>query len=411
MKNRILTWAFFVMFAGMARAQGDTLLMKIGGRPVFCDEYLYAYRKQAGTLTPADFLSRFIRLKWEVCCAQANGLDTTSGFRQQYESCKRRLQAEASRRPVSRRDGKAERGEWVGHICVRVPQHVPHAGVNRLRAALDSLSLQVRQSDGMEQWIREHRDSLPRGWQAEVVRVLPCQLPNDLLDHYRQLKPGEVSKPFLSAAGLHLLGRLVVDEPACELSATPAEDGKARQFMLREYHDGLLAGLLEDSLFRVDEHRLSKYYKKHKKRYRWELPHFKGIVLQANDAEKLERLLKYLKGFPQDKWLEAIDEFDRIGGSRWLKVEYGLFQIGKNACIDKLYFGQGSFTPSADYPYVRVLGKKLKRRPESYKDVYEQVKQDYRASVLQKEEAKWKKIFKVEINEEVLKTVNNHDAI
>lgn len=376
-----------------------------------CDEYLYACRKQAGTSAPADFLDRFIRLKWKVCCALTCGLDTTEAFRSRYEACRKQLQAESRQLSASERGGVPVRqGEWVAHVCVRVSQNVSHAGINRFRAQMDSLVAEVGQGEGLKQWIEEHGDSLPAGWQAEVTCVSPCRLPNDLLERFRRLQPGEVAGPFLSAVGLHVLGRLDGSVAACEPSPSPADD-KTRLFMLQEYYDGLLAGLLEDSLFRVDEHQLSRYYKKHKKHYRWDLPHFKGLVLQAGDEEKLNRLLKYLKGFPQDKWEEAIDNFDRIGGSRWLKAEYGLFRIGKNACVDKLYFGQGSFTPSADFPYVRVLGKKLKRKPESYKDVYEQVKQDYRASVLQKEEAKWKKIFKVEINEEVLKTVNNHDAI
>ena len=92
-------------------------------------------------------------------------------------------------------------------------------------------------------------------------------------------------------------------------------------------------------------------------------------------------------------------------------MDYGLFQIGTNACVDKLYFGQGDFHPSADYPYVKVLGKVLKKKPESYLDVYKRVKVDYCKSRLEKEDAFLKKKIKVEINEEVLKTVNNHEAI
>ena len=169
--------------------------------------------------------------------------------------------------------------------------------------------------------------------------------------------------------------------------------------------------MVEDELLQTDDERLKHYYKKHKKHYRWKLPHFKGIILQANDKERLERLLTYLDGFPEEEWTDAIRRFDEVGGSQWLKVEEGLFQIGTNASVDKLFFGQGEFTPSPDYPYVQVLGKVLKRKPESYKDVYALLERDYKAGMLAKEEEKWAKKFKVEINQEVLKTVKSHDAI
>ena len=61
-------------------------------------------------------------------------------------------------------------------------------------------------------------------------------------------------------------------------------------------------------------------------------------------------------------------------------------------------------------PYTFVMGKKLKKGPESYEDVREAVVKDY----LTVYEDAWlkdlKRKYKVEINQEVLKTVNNNGS-
>ena len=43
-------------------------------------------------------------------------------------------------------------------------------------------------------------------------------------------------------------------------------------------------------------------------------------------------------------------------------MEVGLFQIGKNAYVDKLAFKCGSLPKEKKYPYICVFGKKLKKR-------------------------------------------------
>ena len=394
-----------------ASAQSDTLLMRVGHLPVSRGEFLYAYRKNAGALPPSDFLRRFVRLKWRVCHAQTEGLDTTRLFRQQFENCKLRLQKLNRQQQASvSPEAPDTDGRWIAHVCLRIPQSVSYSGTRAWVAKLDSVSAAMPSAGELASWIEQNAGHLPAGWQAEIICVKPYQLPNELLTRLRLLKPDETSRPFLSAAGVHLIGRLT-EEEIPEEEAAPRVRETDKQYLLREYHDGLLAGMVEDELLQTDDERLKHYYKKHKKHYRWKLPHFKGIILQANDKERLERLLTYLDGFPEEEWTDAIRRFDEVGGSQWLKVEEGLFQIGTNASVDKLFFGQGEFTPSPDYPYVQVLGKVLKRKPESYKDVYALLERDYKAGMLAKEEEKWAKKFKVEINQEVLKTVKSHDAI
>ena len=405
MLRKILLLLFPILGGGSVLAQSDTLLMRVGHLPVSRAEYQYAYSKYP--CNKDNFFTHYVELKEKVCQAQAEGLDTTSAFRRKFEACKQVLKAQTALplRPADR-GGSEEKGEWVAHVCIRVPQSVSHSGMERLRSGLDSVARVARQGGGLACWAREHGDCLPDGWQAEVIPVVSGRLPNELLACIARLHPGEMSRPFSSAVGLHLIQRLdSVPEPPS--SPVPAMNAAEQAFLLREYRDGLLAGMLDEKLLHVDERALEKYYKKHKKHYRWKLPHFKGMVLQADDEEKLERLQKYLKAFPQEQWDEAVSRFDSIGNVQGVKAEYGLWQIGRNACVDKLFFGQGEFVPSADYPHVRVMGKVLKRKPESYRDVRARVERDYRADICRREREKRAKMFKVEINEEVLKTVKD----
>ena len=57
-------------------------------------------------------------------------------------------------------------------------------------------------------------------------------------------------------------------------------------------------------------------------------------------------------------------------------MEVGLFQIGKNAYIDKLAFKCGDMPRDARYPYVFIMGKRLKKGPEEYADVRKEVEKD-----------------------------------
>lgn len=392
-------------------AQSDTIVMTVGDIPVSRSEFIYAYRKNVGALPLKDFVHRFASVKQKVCQAHAEGFDTTALYRQAYAECKARVETYASQTCQPGMKQPQEASERMAHVCIRVPQHISGTQFVRWQEQLDSIANVACQNGGLECWVNENKGKLPAAWTAEIVDIQADQLPNDLLDRLRKLEVGEMSDVFSSAVGLHLIQRLECCADEEQETQTPVLSEVEKKYLLREYADGLLSGMIEEHSFQIDEHELEKYYKKHKRRYRWKLPHFKGIVLQANDQQRLDRLVKYLKGFPAEKWTEAIDQFDSIGGSQWLKIEIGIWQIGKNPLVDKLHFKQGEFTPSADYHYVRVLGKTLKKKPESYKDVRADVEQDYRAYLVSLEEEKRQKKYKVEINEEVLKTVNNHDAI
>jgi peptidyl-prolyl cis-trans isomerase SurA len=77
--------------------------------------------------------------------------------------------------------------------------------------------------------------------------------------------------------------------------------------------------------------------------------------------------------------------------------------------VDKLVFGQGEGgRMKKDYSKVGVVGKILKKKPESYKDVSGHVINDYQQVLEEKWVKALRRKYKVEVYDEVLKTVNNH---
>ena len=137
----------------------------------------------------------------------------------------------------------------------------------------------------------------------------------------------------------------------------------------------------------------------------------KGKRYRVYYEEETEIIVKIqLKKKPVSQWKDILHTLTGDDASSKVRMEAGVFQIGTNRYIDKLVFKCGSFQPEPDLPYTFVMGKKLKKGPESYEDVREAVVKDY----LTVYEDAWlkdlKQKYKVEINQEVLKTVNNNGS-
>ena len=88
------------------------------------------------------------------------------------------------------------------------------------------------------------------------------------------------------------------------------------------------------------------------------------------------------------------------------RIEYGMFAIGANSYVDKLVFKCGDFQPSSDYPHVWVMGKRMKKGPEDYRDVRSKVAEDCLEAKKKAETESFVRKYTIEIDKEVLKTVN-----
>jgi len=184
------------------------------------------------------------------------------------------------------------------------------------------------------------------------------------------------------------------------------------RFLMQEYHDGIL--LFEVSNKEVwekaskDTEGLDKYFKAHKADYTWEKPHFKGHVIYCKD----KATFKVAKSIVKKTDADSIDKYlrTRLNDSiQYVKTEKGLYVQGENKVIDnKIFKTKDAYIPSAEYPYVFVVGKMLKNTPEDYTDVRGLVTADYQ-EFLEKE---WIQSLRAKypftVNQEVLKTVKKN---
>lgn len=153
---------------------------------------------------------------------------------------------------------------------------------------------------------------------------------------------------------------------------------------------------------------LKAFFKEHRTDYNWDSPRYRGAVLHGTHKKTLKSARKFLKKLPEEEWKDAIRlTFNTPASPATIRIEQGTFAEGDNVFVDKLVFKKGDFEPLKSYPFTVVLGEK-KKGPESYHEIIPQLIRDYQNHL----DALWTERLrasaKVEINQEVLKTVNNH---
>ena len=180
---------------------------------------------------------------------------------------------------------------------------------------------------------------------------------------------------------------------------------------MREYHDGLL--LYEISNRNVwdkaakDEKGLEAYYKKNKKKYKWDEPRFKGIAYHTKDQADIEAVKKAVENLPFEEWAETLRKTFNDSVRR-IQVVKGIFKKGDNALVDKDVFKKDTVdTAPQGYTFSDVYGKTVKK-PENMGDVREQVVADYQDQLEKQWVAALRKRHKVVVDKQVLATVNNH---
>lgn len=181
--------------------------------------------------------------------------------------------------------------------------------------------------------------------------------------------------------------------------------------LMNEYRDGIL--LFEVSNREVwdkaskDTQGLSDFFKKNKKKYNWKEPRYKGYVVSCKNDSVASLAKVKIASYPQDSVVYYLQKEFNNDSIKNVKVEKGLYLKGDNQWVDQAVFTIGSPAVNEDFPVVFVSGKLLKKGPESYQDVRGLVTADYQNYL----ENRWikalNKKYPVEINKDVVKTVNN----
>ena len=514
MIRQILTYVFFCI-SFTAVAQQDPVLMRINGKEILRSEFEYYYNKNSklartGQKTPKEYADLFVNTKLKIEAAEAAGMDTIRAFQVRLDAFRNRLTesyltdgetAEQIARQYYDKMKANKRLEqvFVSHIYKSIPQNVLGGKLRQVEAQMDSIYVVLMKGDGsvnFDTFVRKFSEEQKPFWVSRL------EMPTEFEDEVFKLRTGEVSRPFLTPQGIHIVKVLerkdapsfeevkdeiirrqighhrmdrgtealveklkkeyqyVPDKAALDELITKGQTsrtlftlankaytgnefarfatahpaGVRRQFndfvmksvldyekdrleqkhpefrlQVQEYRDGLLLSEINNREVKskMNESGLKAYFDDHRSDYHWKESKFKGVVLNCVNKRVAKQARKFLKQLPEKEWLDAIRLTFNAGAVPQIQAEVGLFAPGDNLSVDDLIFKTGRSIPQMSFPFTVVLGKKVKG-PEEYKEVGEQLLSDYQDYLERRWVTGLRASGKVEINQEVLKTVNNH---
>lgn len=178
--------------------------------------------------------------------------------------------------------------------------------------------------------------------------------------------------------------------------------------LVREYHDGIL--LFDVSLREVwdkanqDTEGLAAYFKANKKNYTWDEPRYKGYVIYAKNEVAAKAAKQIIKNANPDSVMNILNARVNVDSVQYVKVEHGLWKVGKHAAVDKYGFKvkDATYTPSEEFPIVEAAGKVIKR-PQTYEDERGKVTTDYQDYLEKQWIERLRAKYPVVENKEVLK--------
>ena len=474
-KLTIVLSLFAALLSQQSLAQSsDPVVMTVAGVDVPRSEFEYSFNKNNGDdvvekKTVEEYAELYANYKLKVQAALDAKLDTMTSFQQEYA-----MYRDQQVRPTIVTDDEIL--ATARKMYERTKEAIGPRGLVRPAHILLELSTQATAQE--QEKTRQRIDSAYRALQAgadfaELAKkisqdpvsskdggLLPWFGPGQTLKEFEDvaysLQPGQMSSPFLSPIGYHIIlmkerkqlepfdslkndlltvlerremrddivnnklrqmvkasnGTLTQDQILEKRSDSLAATDPEMKYLFQEYHDGLL--LYEISSREVwekateNEAALKAWFAAHRKDYKWSQPRYKGIAYHVKDKKDVKAVKNCVKRLPFDQWAEALRTTFNPDSVIRIRVEKGLFKPGDNATVDRMVFKvPAEVKPLQDYPIDAVYGKKLKK-PSDYTDVRAQVVEDYQNDLERRWVASLRKRYPVVIHEEVLKTVNKH---
>ncbi|WP_276912205.1 peptidylprolyl isomerase [Hallella colorans] len=473
MKSKLLLGAMLLCGTLSFAQNADPVIMTINGTDVLRSEFEYSYNKNntadvIDRKTVQEYVGMFINYKLKVEAAKEAGLDTMISFQKEFANYRDQqikpalvtdqdLEAEArkiyeqTRQRIDNNGGMVQ----VAHILIAMRQQATPEEERAAKVRADSIYQALRNGadfGSLAKQLSQDPTTAQKG--GDLPYIVKGQTLKEFEDQAWRLQDGELSQPFLSPAGWHIMlkkshrnfysyadqrehimkyldqqrirdriATVKLDTLAKQLNSTPAQmltkkqaEMEARdsslKYLIKEYHDGLL--LYEISNRHVwakaqkDEHGLMQYFKKNKKKYKWEEPRFKGVAYRAREEKDIKAVRKLLKKTPFERWEEQLRTTFNTDSVLRIRAEKGIFKKGDNALVDHEVFKVHTLPKQIEgYPYSAVYGKKLKS-PKVMDDVRPLVVTDYQEYL----ESQWvndlRQKYTVTVNEDIVKTVNNH---
>lgn len=419
---------------------------------------------------PLDkYVDMFINYKLKVAAAEALHMDTLTSYNEEFRTY-RDMQLtpalvdeeyiDSVARSLYQRSADMLAGRDLlrpAHILMLARQNATEEQRAEARRRIDSIYTALKAGADFAELARtlsQDPGSARQG--GELPWIGPGNTIKEFEDAAYALQPGEMSSVVESVVGFHIIKMLerkqfepydslrtqiVTSLKRQNIEETSAQakiqrlietTGKTREqimletlaqleqqdpslhWLVQEYHDGLL-------LFEVCKQEVwdkadadlkgqEAWFKGHKKDYKWEAPHFKGFAyhLKSDDKKLRKAVDKLLKTYGEGEWREELKK--TLNKDSVVVNIHGPYIVaeGENAYVDEAVFGKPQTRPLKKFPYIGACGK-VQKQPKVYTDVKQQVQEDYKRDMENKWVETLRKRFSFSVNEEVLKTVNNHE--
>jgi len=216
MKKGLLSLALVLAATGMmqAKSDADQVLMTINGKPVTLGEFEYLYHKnnsqQVKTQSIEDYLQMFITYKQKVAEAEANGIDTTQAFQNEFNGYRREL-AEPYLRMQEVEDSlindiysRMQKEVDVSHIMLA--SHGPGINSDEQKARLDSIRTAILNGSDFAELARRFsidRSVVQNG--GHMGYISAARFPHTFEDAAYTTPEGQISPVIETPFGYHIV--------------------------------------------------------------------------------------------------------------------------------------------------------------------------------------------------------------
>ena len=474
--KKLLISVLLLTATAVQAQKNDPVIMKVAGVDVPRSEFEYSYNKNNtdGVIdkkTVEEYVDLFVNYKLKVQAALDARIDTTTAFLNEFAQYR-----DQQIRPtfVTDDDMLAEAHNvydqtvknigpdglvQASHILILIPQKATEAQQQDAKRRIDSVYTALKAGadfEALAKQVSQDPGSAQRG--GMLGWFSRNQMVKEFEDVAFSLQPGEMSTPFLSSFGWHIIlqkdrkqfepfdfhrenilkyleqrnARNYITEQKLDAivkasngSVTKAQLLEQRadslsavdpemRYLIKEYHDGLLLYEISNQTIwdkaAKDEEALSSYFKKNKKKYKWDEPRFKGMAYHVKQQSDVKAVANCVKKLKFDEWNEALRKTFNNDSIIRIRVEKGLFKKGDNKLIDREVFkvNDAKVDSVKGYPIDATYGKLIKK-PQDYTDVRPLVTADLQDELERLWVADLRKRYSFSVNEEVLKTVNKHE--
>jgi len=348
MKRKLFSVLLLAVTAAHAQ-KADPIIMTVAGVDVPRSEFEYSYNKNNtdGVIdkkTVEEYVDLFVNYKLKVQAALDAKYDTLTSFKTEFAQYRDQqvlptfvtdadLMEEAHKVYDQTKENIGPDGlVSAAHILILTPQKATEEQQRDAKRRIDSVYTALQAGadfEALAKQVSQDPGSARRG--GLLGWFSRHQMIKEFEDEAFALQPGQMSKPFQSPYGWHIILmkerkqlepfdfhresimkyieqrgiRNAITERKLEAMVKASDNVKTRdmfieertdslsqadpemRYLIKEYHDGLLLYEISNRTIwekaAKDEESLAFYFKKNKKKYQWDEPRFKGMAYHSSN--------------------------------------------------------------------------------------------------------------------------------